>query len=240
MLAEQMPDQALLTLAHHIDVAWLQQAWQQIRKDGATGVDGQTAADYARDLQGNLARLLDRFKSGRYRAPPVRRAYIPKADGLLRSLGIPTIEDKVLQRALLMLLEPVYEQVFRDSSYGFRPSRSAHQALEQLRGHLWNVSGKWVLDVDIASFFDSVDHEVLRNLVEQRVRDGVVLRQIGKWLNAGVMEAGALLRSELGTPQGGVISPLLANIYLHYAVDEWFAVEVVPRLRGCAPRALRR
>lgn len=233
-LARELPDRALLTLAHHMDVPWLKEAWRQTRKDGATGVDGQTAADYARDLEGNLARLLDRSKSGAYRAPPVRRTYIPKADGKMRPLGIPTIEDKVLQRGVLMLLEPVYEQVFYDCSYGFRPGRSAHQALEQLRRDLWNVGGMWVLDVDIRAFFDSVDHGVLRDLIQQRVRDGVVVRQIGKWLNAGVLEAGALARSDLGTPQGGVISPLLANIYLHYAVDDWFATEVVPRLRGRA------
>jgi len=233
-LAKEMPDRALRTLAHHIDVEWLKEAWRQTRKDGATGIDGQTAAAYAQDLEGNLARLLDRVKSGLYRAPPVRRTYIPKADGKMRPLGIPTIEDKVLQRAFLMLLEPLYETVFHDCSYGFRPGRSAHQALEQLRNHLRSVGGGWVLDVDIRAFFDSVVHAILRELVQQRVRDGVVIRQIGKWLNAGVMEAGALTRSDLGTPQGGVISPLLANIYLHYAVDEWFAVDVVPRLRGRA------
>jgi group II intron reverse transcriptase/maturase len=233
-LARQMPDEALRTLAHHIDVDWLKGAWRQTRKDGATGIDGRTAAAYAQDLEGNLARLLDRSKSGLYRAPPVRRTYIPKADGKMRPLGIPTIEDKVLQRGFLMLLEPLYETVFHDCSYGFRPGRSAHQALEQLRNHLRSVDGGWVLDVDIRAFFDRVDHGVLRELLQQRVRDGVVIRQIGKWLNAGVMEAGALTRSDLGTPQGGVISPLLANIYLHYAVDEWFAEAVVPRLRGRA------
>lgn len=233
-LARQMPDRALRSLAHHIDVDWLKEAWRQTRKDGATGIDGQTAAAYAEDLEGNLSRLLDRVKSGTYRAPPVRRTYIPKADGKLRPLGIPTIEDKLLQRAFLMLLEPLYETVFRDCSHGFRPRRSAHQALEQLRDHVRSVGGGWVLEVDIRAFFDRVDHRVLRELLQQRVCDGVVIRQIGKWLNAGVMEGGAYTRSTLGTPQGGVISPLLANLYLHYVVDEWFAVDVTPRLRGRA------
>lgn len=233
-LTREMPDRALLTLAHHIDEVWLEEAWARTRKDGATGVDGETAAEFAEDLELNLALLHEQFKSGRYRAPPVRRTYIPKADGKMRPLGIPTVADKVLQRSLLMLLEPVYEQIFHDCSYGFRPGRSAHMALEQLRDHVRGVNGGWVLDVDIRAFFDSVDHAILRELVQQRVRDGVVIRQIGKWLNAGVMEAGALTRSDLGTPQGGVISPLLANIYLHYAVDEWFHRDVVPRMRGRA------
>lgn len=233
-LAGQMPDKALYSLSHHIDVDWLKEAWRQTRKDGATGIDGQTADEYAKDLEGNLAQLLERVKSGLYRAPPVRRTYIPKSDGKLRGLGIPTIEDKALQRAFKMLLEPLYEQVFLPSSFGFRPGRSAHQALEQLRSHLMAMRGGWVLDVDIRAFFDSVDHGILRELLQQRVRDGVVLRQIGKWLNAGVMEGGAVTHSNLGTPQGGVISPLLANVYLHYAVDEWFAVDVLPRLRGRA------
>jgi group II intron reverse transcriptase/maturase len=200
------------------------------------GVDGQTAAAYAADLERNLQSLLDRAKSGTYRAPPVRRVRISKGPGSTetRPLGIPTFEDKVLQRAVTMLLEPIYEQDFLDCSYGFRPGRSAHQALSALREGLMQMGGGWILDVDIRKFFDTLQHGVLRDLLRQRIRDGVVLRLIGKWLNAGVWEAGTLTHPDEGTPQGGVISPLLANIYLHYVLDEWFEREVKPRLAGRA------
>lgn len=233
-MAREHPDWALTTLAHHIDQTWLLAAWKRTRKDGATGIDGQTAREYAENLEENLGELEDRVKAFRYRAPPVRRTYIPKGDGGRRPLGIPTIEDKVVQRAFLMVLEPLYEEVFLDCSYGFRPGRSQHQALSAAREGLRTMGGGWVLDVDIKSFFDSVDHGILRDLVTKRVRDGVVCRMIGKWLKAGVMEDGVVQRGKRGTPQGGVISPLLANVYLHYAVDEWFEEQVKPRMRGRA------
>lgn len=233
-LASREPKLALTTLAHHIDVEWLGSAWEQTRKDGATGIDGVTAAMYAENLDEKLGELEDRVKAGRWRAPPVRRAYIPKDGGKMRPLGIPTIEDKLLQRAFVMLLEPIFEADFLDVSYGFRPGRGAHDALEDLRNGLRAMGGGWVLDVDLRSFFDMVDHATLRELVGERVRDGVVLRMIGKWLNAGVMEDGTVRRSKRGTPQGGVISPLLANIYLHHAVDVWFEEMVKPRMRGRA------
>jgi group II intron reverse transcriptase/maturase len=235
------------TLAHHIDVDWLREAYRRTRKDGARGVDGQTAADYASNLEDNLRSLLDRAKSGTYRAPPVRRVHIPKGDGKqTRPIGIPTFEDKVLQRAVAMILEAVYEQDFQDFSYGFRPGRSAHQALQALHKGLARMAGGWVLEVDIRKFFDTLDHEHLREILRRRVRDGVLLRLIGKWLNAGVLEGLELSYPESGTPQGGVISPLLANIYLHEVLDEWFVRDVKPRLNGpaflvryaddCAPR----
>lgn len=162
-----MPRGALSSLHHHIDEAWLQEAWRRTRKDGASGVDGQSAQQYAENLQGNLADLLDRFKSGRYQAPPVRRVNIPKGDGKsTRPIGIPTLEDKVMQRAIVMLLEPIYEAEFKPHSFGFRPGKSAHDALE----HLWKQSMgtwgerpvKWILDVDIKAFFDTLDHTHLR------------------------------------------------------------------------------
>lgn len=223
------------TLAHHIDVDWLKEAYRRTRKDGATGIDGQTAKEYAANLDENLQGLLNRFKSGNYRAPPVRRVHIPKGDGRsTRPIGIPTFEDKVLQRAVTMLLEGVYEQDFLNCSYGFRPGRSTHQALEALRDGLMEMGGGWVIEVDIKGFFDTVDHRVLRGFLDQRVGDGVLRRSIDKWLKAGVMEQGALTRPEAGTPQGGVISPLLANIYLHEVLDKWFEEVAKPRLRGKA------
>lgn len=222
----------LTTLAHHIDVEWLHAAYRRTRKDGASGVDRQTAAEYGEQLEANLKSLLDRFKSGRYFAPPVRRVHIPKDGGTTRPIGIPTFEDKVLQRAIAMVLEPIYEQEFLDCSYAFRPGRSAHDALGALWKQTTAMGGGWILEVDIRSYFDTLDHAHLREILQRRVRDGVLLRVIGKWLNAGVLEDGELSYPERGTPQGGVISPLLANIYLHEVLDVWFETEVKPRLRG--------
>lgn len=233
-VAKQKRGEALTSLSHHIDMEWMEVAYQQTRKDGAAGVDGQTAAEYARELEANLQSLLNRAKSGDgYRAPPVRRVHIPKGDGTkTRPIGIPTFEDKVLQRAVVMALEAVYEQDFLECSYGFRRGRSAHQALQTLWEATMSMGGGWVLEADIESFFDSVDRVRMQEVLRQRVRDGVILRLIGKWLNAGVMEEGCLRYPESGTPQGGVISPLLANIYLHEVLDQWFEQEVRPRLGG--------
>jgi group II intron reverse transcriptase/maturase len=222
---------ALTTLAHHIDMDWLREAYRRTRKDGAAGVDGQTAESYARDLEENLRSLLQRAKSGSYHAPPVRRVHIPKGSGSeTRPIGIPTFEDKVLQRAVGMLLEAVYEQDFLDCSYGFRPARSAHQALEQLWSVLMRTAGGWVLEIDVRKFFDTLAHHHLRDILRRRVRDGVLLRLIDKWLKAGVLEEGQRSYPEAGTPQGGVISPLLANVYLHEVLDAWFVKEVQGRL----------
>lgn len=222
------------TLAHHIDVEFLSVAYARTRKDGATGVDNQTAAEYARDLEGNLESLLNRFKSGAYFAPPVRRVDIPKEDGTSRQLGIPTFEDKILQRAVAMVLEAIYEQDFLDCSYGFRPGRSAHQALDALWKATMSVRGGWVLEIDIRRYFDSVDHKHLRAMLDKRVRDGVIRRTIDKWLNAGVQFGGVVTHPNEGTPQGGVISPLLSNVFLHEILDVWFRDEVKPRLSGAA------
>jgi len=231
--AKHCPEAGFTSLAHLMDMPWMCEAYAQTRKDGAAGVDGQTAEDYAANLWGNLQALLDRAKSGTYQAPPVRRVYIPKGTGPeTRPLGIPTFEDKVLQRAVVMALETVYEQDFLDCSYGFRPGRSAHQALQALWQQVRDMGGCWIVEVDIRKFFDTLDHACLRELLKQRVQDGVLLRLIGKWLNAGVLEDGSVTFPEAGTPQGGVISPLLANVYLHYVLDVWFVREVQPRLRG--------
>jgi group II intron reverse transcriptase/maturase len=231
-LAKRAPGMQIRTLAHHIDVEWLAEAYRRTRKDGAHGIDGMSAEEYARNLEDNLRSLLDRAKSGMYRAPPVRRVHIPKGNGETRALGIPTFEDKILQRAVAMVLEAVYEQDFLDCSYGFRPGRSAHDALDDLQNELVRHAGGWLLEVDFRKYFDTLDHAKLREVLRQRVIDGVLLRLISKWLNAGVMERGELHYPQAGTPQGGVISPLLANIYLHEVLDKWVEHEVKPRLEG--------
>ena len=237
-LARHTPTRVLTTLAHHIDVGWLQEAYRRTRKRSAVGVDGGgvTAAQYETALEANLTSLLERFQSGRYRAPGVRRVHIPKAGvgKQTRPIGIPTLEDKVLQRAVVMALEPMYEQDFLDCSYGFRPGRGAHQALERLWRGLMDIGGGGVVDLDIQHFFDSVDRAQLGRVLDQRVRDGVIRRAIGKWLRAGVMEDGRVWYPDQGTPQGGVGSPLLANVFLHEVLDTWFHQCVRPRLRGRA------
>ena len=229
--ARDNPTRVFTSLHHLLDIEWLRYAYELTRKDGAPGIDGQSAADYEKNLEDNLQSLLVRIKSGRYVAPPARRAYIPKADGSSRSLGIPTFEDKVAQRAIVMLLEPLYEQEFLPCSYGFRPGRSAREALHDLRAHIMERVGRWVLDVDLRRYFDTIDKGHLRAALDQRVRDGVVRRMIDKWLNAGVLEASAITRSDVGTPQGGVVSPLLSNVFLHYVLDTWLARYVVPRMK---------
>jgi RNA-directed DNA polymerase len=231
-LARRKPGTVLFSLHHLIDLEWMQEAYALTRKDGAQGIDGMTAAEYEANLEANLMDLVDRIKSGRYKAPPVRRTYIPKADGSRRPLGIPTFEDKVAQRAVVMVLEAVYEQDFRACSYGFRPRRTAHEALRELYGVITKQGQYWVLDVDIRKYFDSIPHQHLRAFLDQRVTDGVIRRMIDKWLKAGVLEEGLLHVPREGTPQGGVISPMLSNIYLHHVLDAWFEDEVRPRLKG--------
>lgn len=234
-LARKNPMMAFTSLNHHLDVGLLRRAFELTRKDGAAGIDGQMALDYEKHLERNLEMLLGRIKSGSYKAPPVRRAFIPKADGSQRPLGIPTFEDKVAQRAIVLLLEPIYEHDFMACSYGFRPRRSAHQALRDLRTSIMTRNGRWVLDVDLRKYFDTIDHGHLRRFLDQRVKDGVVRRMIDKWLKAGVLQDGVIKHSKMGTPQGGVISPMLANIFLHYVLDEWFTNNVVNRMKAkCA------
>ena len=234
-IAEQArahPGRVFTSLHHLIDIDWMREAFRRTRKDGASGIDGITAADYKTDLEANLEDLLNRLKSGRYAAPPVRRHYIPKADGTKRPLGIPTFEDKVAQRAILMLLEPLYEQDFLPCSYGFRPGRSAHDALGALRTGIMEQGHRWVIDADLANYFGSIDHGHLRSFLDLRIKDGVVRRMIDKWLKAGVLDGSILRRFDTGTPQGGVISPMLSNIFLHHVLDVWFEQEAKPRLKG--------
>jgi group II intron reverse transcriptase/maturase len=231
-MARSNPEMAFFTLSHCIDYEWVRYAYERTRKDGAVGVDEQTAEEFATNLEQNLLDLTDKLRSGRYQAPPVRRHYIPKADDSKRGLGIPCFADKVAQRAVVMLLEPIYEQDFLDCSFGFRPQRNAHQALQVIRSAIMERGARWILDVDLRKYFDSIDRAKLRVFLDQRVTDGVVRRLIDKWLKAGVLEDGQLHHPDTGTPQGGVISPCLANVFLHYVLDEWFAEQVQPRLGG--------
>ena len=234
-LAKRSPAMGFTSLAHLMDLEWLREAFRRTRKDGAPGVDGQTWDEYAEDRDRNLTSLLDRAKSGSYRAPPVRRVHIPKGTGNeTRPIGVPTLEDKVLQRAVVMLLEPIYEHDFLDCSHGYRKDHSAHTALHSLREQMMALRGCWLVEVDIRRFFDSVVHSHLRSFFQERVCDGVLRRLVGKWLKPGVLEDGVAYHPEDGTPQGGVISPALANLYLHQVLDQWFENDIKPLLGGPA------
>ena len=204
-LAKDAPDMAM-DLSHHMDLEWFMEAYRRTRKNGALGIDEQTAQEYAENLEENLRSLLDRAKSGQYRAPAVKRVYIPKdaAGKELRPIGIPTFEDKVLQRAVVMALEPVYEQDFLACSYGFRPRLSAHMAIGAVRSSLVEMGGGFIIDLDIRKYFDTIDHQQIQDIFRKRVRDGVLVRLIGKWLNAGVMEDDLLTYQDTGVPQGGL------------------------------------
>jgi group II intron reverse transcriptase/maturase len=209
-------------LLHHIyEVERLRAAYYALRRDAAAGVDGQTWQSYGRDLEGNLQDLSDRLARGGYRPQPVRRVYIDKADGSKRPLGVPALEDKLVQRATVEVLNAIYEQDFIGFSYGFRPGKSAHNALDAVSVGVSRKRVNWILDADVAKFFDTIEHDWLVKFIEHRVADARVVRLIKKWLHAGVLEEGRLEQSELGTVQGGSVSPLLANIYLHYAFDLW-------------------
>lgn len=233
--ASDAPHLVFNNLAHLVDLELLREAYKRTRKSGAPGIDRMTAEEYGENLDGNLQSLLERMKAGQYKAPPVKRVHIPKDDkGNTRPIGMPTFEDKVLQRAVAMVLEAIYEQDFLDCSFGYRPGRSAHQALEKIRRVLTEMRGGWVLEVDIRDFFGAIDHAKLRGVLDLRVRCSGLRRFIGKWLKAGVMEGTVLHYPDSGTPQGGVISPLLANIYLHEVLDTWFEQTVKPLLKGRA------
>ncbi len=208
-------------LLHHVDLARLWRAYTGINPKAAPGVDQMTWDAYGQDLRANLEDLLRRVHSGAYRASPSRRVYIPKPDGRQRPLGIATLEDKIVQRAVVEVLNAIYEEDFLGFSYGFRPGRSPHDALDALAVGIEKKKVNWILDADIRGFYDAIDHGWLRKFVEHRIADKRVLRLIQKWLNAGVIEDGSWSASEEGAPQGGSASPLLANVYLHYAFDLW-------------------
>ena len=234
-LAEQAkrdPARVFTNLAHLMDEDFLREAYRRTRKSSAPGIDGVTATQYAEHLDENLHDLHERLRTGRYQAAPVVRVWIEKEDGGRRPIGKPAFEDKIVQRAVAMVLEAIYEQDFSESSYGFRPGRSPHDALRTVRAQCIGEGIGWIVDADVSGYFDSIDRSRLREVLRRRINDGGIMRLIGKWLRAGVMEDGVLNHPETGVVQGGVISPVLANIYLHHVLDAWFEREVQPRLKS--------
>jgi RNA-directed DNA polymerase len=232
--AKREPKARLLALAHLIDKEMLRAAYDRIRKDAAVGVDGVTKEKYGERLEENLVTLHARMKAGQYRHQAIRRVHIPKAPGKTRPIGISTVEDKIVQNALTTVLGVIYEQDFLDCSYGFRPKRSAHDALRSLDAAGGRGEVNWVLEADIESFFDSLDRKKLSEMLRQRIADESFMRLVGKCLHVGVLDGEEYEEPEVGTVQGSTLSPMLGNIYLHYVLDLWFAGEVKTRLKGRA------
>jgi len=230
--AREYPDMAFTTLAYLLDVPMLERAFWSLNPRSAPGADRMTWRQYETDLAKNLEVLHEKLVNRTYTPQPVERRWIPKSNGKLRPLGLPALEDKIVSKAVAQLLEPIYEQDFCEFSYGFRPGRSCHQALHDLRQGLLRNRIQYVIDCDISSFFDNLRHDVLLSLLRKRIKDGRVLELIEQWLKAGIMDGKDLVFPEKGSPQGSVISPLLANVYLHEVLDVWFAKVVVPRCRG--------
>jgi group II intron reverse transcriptase/maturase len=210
------------SLAHLLTPDFLIETWKQMNRKGASGVDGETTKEFESDLEARVHRLCERLKARQYRPPPVRRVEIPKGDGRTRPLGIPTVEDRLMQRAVARILSAIFEQDFLNCSYGFRPGRNPHQALRALRSHIVAGKVRHLYEADIRGYFNNINHAWLRRMVAHRIADPVILSLVGKWLRAGVMQDGVVVRTEQGSPQGGPISPILANIYLHYVLDLWF------------------
>ena len=233
-LAKEDAKRQFYSIGHMITPESLYAAFRGLRKKASAGVDGVTYEEYERDVAGNIQALHEKLKNGKYQAQPLRRVYIPKENGKRRPISIPALEDKIVQKGMVEILHAIYEQDFLDCSYGFRPGRGQHQALDEVGRVICTRPTGWVLEIDVTAYFDSIVREQLMEMIEKRVRDRSVLRLIRKWIQVGVIEEGRLLVSETGTGQGQTISPLLANIYLHYVLDEWFENEVKPRLRGAA------
>jgi RNA-directed DNA polymerase len=231
-LAREDPGRKFFSIAHFLTPQALYEAFLSLRKDASAGVDQVTYADYEKQACQNIQELHGRLKSKTYQALPLRRIYIPKEDGKKRPISIPALEDKIVQKATVELLSAIYEQDFLDCSYGFRPGRGAQDALDEVGRVLCREPTACVLELDITSYFDSIVREQLMEMIEKRISDASILRLIRKWINTGVIDDGRLLRSETGTGQGQIISPLLANVYLHFVLDEWIEHEVRPRLRG--------
>ena len=232
--AKRSPQMRFLSLAHLIDEEALERAYDRIRKDAAVGVDGVTKQQYGQELKSNVASLHDRMKTMRYGHQPLRRVHIPKGKGATRPIGISSVEDKMVQGAIREVLEAVYEPIFYDGSYGFRPGRSAHDALRSLNQVLVRGEANWILEADISSFFDSIDRKMLMEMLRERVADTSLLRLVGKCLHVGILDGDEYSEPDEGTAQGSSLSPLLGNVYLHHVLDQWFERDVLPRMQGKA------
>ncbi len=230
--ARNFKGEALHNLHHFIDASLLRESYEKLNKKSASGIDGKTWRQYGFEFPERLESLLAEFKSGRYRAPSLRRVYIPKDKHGQRPIDIATTEDKVLQASVRKVTEPIYEEDFKPFSYGFRPGCSQHQAVNYMSGQVSSQMMHYIIDAYIKNYFGSINHGILREFLDKRVKDGVVRRMIDKWLKAGIMEVGNISYPEQGTQQGSVISPLLSNIYLHYVLDEWFSEQIQPLLKG--------
>jgi len=233
-LAKEDAKRQFFSIAHLITKEALHAAFRSLRKEASAGVDGVEYADYESNAEGNIQQLHERLRNGDYKVRPLRRVYIPKENGKERPISIPSLEDKIVQKAVATLLNAIYEQDFLDCSFGFRPGRGQHDALDEVGRGVCTEPTSWILELDITAYFDSIVREQLIEMIEKRVTDGSILKLIRKWIEVGVVDGGQLLMSERGTGQGQTISPLLANIYLHYVLDEWFEKEVKPRLKGKA------
>ena len=232
--AERSPQEQFTSLAHLLNEEFLKGCFRELKRDKASGIDGVGVEEYEANLEANLKGLVTRMKSWQYRPLPVRRVYIPKANGAVRPLGIPAVEDKTVQLGIKKILEAVYEVDFSDVSYGFRPKRGCHQAIDALDKAIMDRPINFVVDMDIEKFFDTIDHQKLVECLSIRIKDRSLIRLIVRFLKAGIMEEGKVSQTDKGTPQGGNLSPLLANIYLHYALDLWFEKEFKPQLKGYA------
>jgi RNA-directed DNA polymerase len=233
-LAKEDPKRQFFSLAHLITAEALYAAFRGLRKKASAGVDGVTYQMYEKDAARNIRQLHERLKERKYRAQPLRRIYIPKENGKERPISIPSLEDKIVQKATGEVLNAIYEQDFLECSYGFRPGRGPHQALDEVGRVICTKPTSWILELDITAYFDTIVRGQLMEMIEKRISDGSVLQLIRKWIQIGVIDEGRLLVSETGTGQGQTISPLLANVYLHYVLDEWFENEVKTRLKGAA------
>jgi len=230
--AKENTQEVFTSLAHHLTEEYLIESFSKLRKRAARGIDKVSVADYQKQLGDNLEDLHQRLRTQQYKAPDIKRTWIDKGNGKKRPLGISTTEDKIVQRAVTDILNLIYEQDFYDFSYGFRPTRKAHQALTQLRDQCMRRKMNWVLDADIQGCFDNFDHGIMRDLLSKRIKDKHIMRLINGWLKAGIIDGDSLHVNTKGTPQGNIISPLLCNVYLHYVLDEWLDKTIRPLLKG--------